>query len=216
MISQIDNTVLRRIFGEVEIETMLKKMKGKKLKQTERNYLYRSIRPKIAAALALCNSGLPALLQQKWKDETALIEYNLGLYGVPLFSTKRARQRKLPLEQLIIRILSFPTHARHIEAAPLLLAKNHADQLKLLELAIQSDCKNKLGYILETAQLLKYKEEYRELLRYLKQTKDRKIEALVEGDEDFLTETSPKRVKSWNLLGRFFDEDFRRNAEAYL
>ena len=45
--------VIRKIFGKVEIGTIIKKMEGKKLKQVERNYLYRSIRPKLIAASIL-------------------------------------------------------------------------------------------------------------------------------------------------------------------
>ena len=50
--------LIARIFGKVEINTIIKKMEGKKLKQTEKNYLYRSIRPKLMAASMLAESGI--------------------------------------------------------------------------------------------------------------------------------------------------------------
>lgn len=208
---------MRRIFGEVEIATMLKKIKGRTLKQTEKNYLYRSIRPKIAAAQALCQSEIPQALKQPKKDDSASIEYNLEHYGVPFLSLRQGvKSKRLSLEGLIIHILAFSPYARHIEAVPILLAKNSANPMKLLELAIKTGTKNKLGYMIETAQMLKRKKEYEQLLSYLDLDKDADLSFLAEGDRDFLEKTSPSRVKRWNLLGRFFDEDFKRNAKVYL
>lgn len=215
-IRELNNAEMKRIFGRVEIATMLKKIRGQKLKQTEKNYLYRSIRPKLAAALRISQSGIPAAIQQPKKGDSALIEYNLAQYGIPFFPIKQKKAKKLGLEKLIVSILTYSPHARYIEAIPLLLAKNPADPLMLLELAIENGVKNKLGYLIETSQMLKRREEYGRILSYLEQTKGQTTDFLVEGDQDFLLKTTPPRVRKWNLLGRFFDEDFKRNAKAYL
>jgi len=56
----------------------------------------------------------------------------------------------------------------------------------------------------------------KDLLSYLSENKDLEIAFLAEGDYDFLMKTSPKRIRKWRLLGRFFDEDFIENARLYL
>ena len=55
---QLKHSELRKIFGEIELKTIDKKLKGIKLKQIERNYLSRSIRPKLIAANLLTKSDL--------------------------------------------------------------------------------------------------------------------------------------------------------------
>ena len=42
-----ENEAIQKILGKVEIETIIKKINGTKLKQVERNYLSRSIRTEI-------------------------------------------------------------------------------------------------------------------------------------------------------------------------
>lgn len=208
--------LLQRIFGRIEVETILKKIRGQKLKQTEMNYLSRSIRPKLAAALLLAQTTLSQKISGRKKEDTAAIEYNLRKYGIPLSSLYHRRTRLMALEDLIIYILVYSPHPRYIEAIPLLLVKHTPDAFRLLDLASQYGINNKIGYLLETANLLKPKEEYAPLLSYLEKTKDARTDFLAEGDSEFLLKTTPTRLRKWNLLGRFFDEDFRRNAEVYL
>jgi len=199
-----------KVFGKVEIETMMKKINGRKLKQTERNYLYRSIRPKLIAAEIISQERILEKINKPKKGNAFLIEYNLSLYGYELISLRRKRAIKIGLEELIIQILVKYPEVRYIEAIPILIVKNKIDKFKLLEFASNYSIKNKIGYLLETALMLKNKTELKDLLRYLKRNKDGEVSFLIEGDKEFLLKTSPKRVKEWNLLGRFFDEDFRR------
>ena len=97
-----------------------------------------------------------------------------------------------------------------------MIIKNKIDKFKLLELASNYGIKSKLGYLLETALIIRKTDSLKDLLLYLDENKEKEVSFLVEGDAEFLRKTSPARVKRWNLLGRFFDEDFIRNAEAYL
>ncbi|MFH1585884.1 MAG: hypothetical protein ABIB79_03895, partial [archaeon] len=120
------------------------------------------------------------------------------------------------LVELIAKILIKHPEPRFIEGIPLLFLKNRINKFKLLEAATRYGIKNKIGYLLETAFLIKKIPYLKELLLYLKENKDREISYLAEGDEDFLKKTSPLRVKKWNLLGRFFDDDFRKIAKVYL
>ena len=133
-----------------------------------------------------------------------------------MFSIRKKKTRKIPIEELIINILIKHPQARFIEAIPIILIKNKIDKFRLLELASNYGIKNKIGYLLETALMIKPKPHLKDLLDYLKKNKEQEQSFLVEGDLDFLIKASPKRIRNWNLLGRFFDEDFRRNAEAYL
>jgi len=132
-----------------------------------------------------------------------------------LIVCRKTAKRKIPIEELAVKILE-SRRARYIEALPVLLIKNDFDKFKLIELAAENKLKNKLGYILEIADMIKPNPKLKEMLEYLSKNKDKEIDFLVEGDYDFLLKTSPARVRKWNLLGRFFDDDFRKNAEAYL
>jgi hypothetical protein len=214
-INVLNQEVIRKILGKVEIATIIKKIQGKKLKQTERNYLYRSIRPKLIAANILASENILKDLSDGHKKVNSLIEFNLSHYGYELISVKKWRQKVIPLEELIIKILLRPK-ARYIEAIPILIIKNKLNKLKLLELASINGIKNKIGYLLETVMMIKEINYLKDLLAYLKETKDKNESFLTGGDYEFLSRESPKRIRKWNLLGRFFDEDFFRNAEAYL
>ena len=210
-----NDEAMKRIFGKVEIKTITKKMNGKKLKQTERNYLYRSIRPKLIAIGLISQKGILKKINIKKTEDDSLIEYNLSIYGYDLIVCRKTAKRKIPIEELAVKILE-SRRARYIEALPVLLIKNDFDKFKLIELAAENKLKNKLGYILEIADMIKPNPKLKEMLEYLSKNKDKEIDFLVEGDYDFLLKTSPARVRKWNLLGRFFDDDFRKNAEAYL
>ena len=117
---------------------------------------------------------------------------------------------------MIVKILVKFPKARFIEAIPIIIIKNHIGKFRLLELASNYGIKNKIGYLLETAMMIKPMNYLKELLSYLDSNKDEEISFLVEGDYEFLSRESPARVRKWKLLGRFFDEDFVNNAEVYL
>ena len=149
------------------------------------------------------------------KNENQII-YNISHYGFQLINLKSKKFKIIPLEQLIVQIITEHPKPRFLEAIPFLLVKNKANTLKLLDLSSKNNINNGLGYFIETALLFKKNKEYQELLDYLKGSKSKEIIALYDSDTEFLTATSPKRVKDWNLLGRFFDEDFKALAEVYL
>jgi len=207
---------MEKIFGSVEIQTIIKKIEGKPLKQTERNYLSRSIRPKLRAAALVTQENILSEVNAKEKKDPWLIEYNLTQYHYSLITLKKTRAKKLTIEELIIEILTNYPFARFIEAIPFLFLKNNIESWKLLELAASAKIKNKIGYLLETAFLIKPIPYLQPLLTYLKKNKDEKISLLVDGDYEFLLKTSPERIKKWKLLGRFFDEDFKKLAKVYV
>lgn len=220
---------IHRILGKVEIDTVIKRIEGKKLKQTERNYLSRSIRPKLMAASILCQERiLEKISRPKKIDIKNQIISNLSLYGYNLITIyKIKKQRKLSIYELITKILVQAPSSRFIEAIPIILIKNKINPCTLLEFAVKYDLKNKIGYLLETSFIIAKKLKLRninyliDLLKYLKTTKDNEIGFLIEKPEDkayidFLNKASPKRIKEWNLLGRFFDKDFIKNAKTYI
>jgi len=216
---------IRRILGKVEIETIMKRMKGRKLKQTERNYLSRSIRPKLIAAKLLTESKILEKIQKPDRSLEKIIIYNLSAYGYDLIALRKIpKQKKISIENLIGIIIAKNPKPRFIEAIPILLLKNKIDKFKLVETAYEYDINNELGYIIETAVILseefRIKQDLKDLLDYLKRNKKKNIKYLGEEKDSeyrqFLKKTSPKRVKKWNLLGRFFDDDFIEGAEALL
>lgn len=200
---------LRPLFGKVECDTLAKRIRGSPLTQTERNYMYRSIRPKLYAAQ---HASRLKLLQKSFVH-TINIPANLHHYGYSMFGVSKGRI--IPLEELIIHILAFDKKARHIEALPIVLCKNTVDSFRLLELATLHSCKNTLGYIIEVALMLSSKSQLKNLHTYLWKHKDIGIFTLGIGKDSFLDATSPSRVKKWNLRGRFFDQDFKKLGELY-
>lgn len=221
----VKNSIAECIFGKVEIDTIIKRIQGEKLKQTERNYLSRSIRPKLIAAKLLTEDKLLEKIQRPDKSLEKKILFNLSKYGYEMISLKKLKhQKRIGFEELIATIITKSPKPRFIEAIPILLLKNKIDKFKLAEIAYKYNIDNELGYLIETARILakhfKIREDLTELLDYLKSNKEKETRYLGEKKDslyiDFLIKTSPKRIKKWNLLGRFFDKDFIKIGESYL
>jgi len=159
--------IILKIFGEVEVNTIIKKMEGKKLKQTEKNYLYRSIRPKLIAAEILSQAKILKEINKRKHKDTYLIDYNLARYGYDIIlPKKKKRAKKISLEDLIGEILSKHSNARYIEAIPILIIKNKLDKFKMLDVAAKFGIKNKIGYLIETAMIIKEMPYLKDLLSY--------------------------------------------------
>ncbi|MFH1325075.1 MAG: hypothetical protein ABIH64_07575 [Nanoarchaeota archaeon] len=186
------------------------------MKQVEMNYLSRSIRPKLIAARMISQENILERINKRTRREQSLIEFNLSNYGYEMISIKRKKHKKLPIEELIVEIIIKYPSARFIEAIPFLIIKNKIGGFKLLELATRYGIKNKVGYLIETVFMIRPIPQLKGLLDYLIKNKENEMSFLVEGDEEFLRKTSPERVRKWNLLGRFFDEDFKKLAKVYL
>jgi hypothetical protein len=75
-----DKAMIRMILGKVELNTLDKKTRGLTLSQVERNYLYRSIKPKLIAASILAQQNLLKKINRRRQDPS-IIEYNLSRYG---------------------------------------------------------------------------------------------------------------------------------------
>lgn len=220
-----NNLLLGHILGKVEMATIQKRIQGKRLKQTERNYLSRSIRPKLLAAKLLTDENILGKIQRPDKSIEKKILFNLTKYGYDLINTKKlSKQKTIEIEELISIIITRSPQPRFIEAIPFLILKNKIDKFKLAELGRINNIINELGYLIETASILarKYnrKETLSDLLIYLETNKENRIRYLGEQKDqeylDFLIKTSPRRIKKWNLLGRYFDEDFIKLGESYL
>ncbi len=212
-----------KILGRVEIDTILKRIKGKKLKQTERNYLSRSIRPKLIAAKILTEEKLLEKIHRPDKSLEKKIIYNLDKYGDKMITLgKIKKQKALQIEELIGIIITRSPSARFIEAIPLLLLKNKIDKFKLVEIANTYNIMNQLGYLIEIAIIIaerfNIKKDFKDLLSYFKHNKEKEVICLGEEKDsayhEFILKTSPLRIRKWNLVGRFFDDDFIKNAEA--
>ena len=215
------NHALTLIFGKVELETIEKRMQGKKLKQTERNYLSRSIRPKLMAARIISDMEILDDIRRSDRSLENKIIFSLSHYGYELIAEKK-KYKIIPLEDLIVLILTRCPRPRLIESIPILLLKNKIDKFRIAELARSKGIINKLGYLIETSIMLaKIKStDLDELLTYLKDNKEHET-AFLSGRKDdeyaiFILSTTPDRLKRWNLAGRFFDEDFFKLAEVYL
>jgi len=174
--------LIRSILGEVEIATIAKKIEGKKLKQTEKNYLYRSIRPKLAAAELLSQAKILKEINKHIRKNAFEIEYNLAAYGYEMISIQKpkGKLKKIPLEELIADILTRYSTSRYIEAIPILIIKNKIDKFRLLEIAAKFGIKNKIGYLIETAMMIKKLPYLKEILSYFEETKDIKESFLAE------------------------------------
>ena len=222
------NEAIHRILGKVEIDTIIKKINGRKLKQVQRNYLSRSIRPKLIGAKLLSQQNILDLIQKTNKTKRSNIIFNLSRFGYDLISNYNFLDKiNLKLENLIALIIAEYPESRYIESIPILILKNKINPLLLLELALKYNIKNQIGYLLETSFIIakKFKITKRifylkDLLNYLELSKENEFFLLGwESDnlyKDFLRKTSPKRIKKWNLLGRYFDKDFIKNAKVYL
>lgn len=222
------NEDIHRILGDVEIDTIIKKINGRKLKQVERNYLSRSIRPKLMGAKLLTQQSILDLIQKTSKVKKSNIIFNLSKFGYDLISNYNfSYEENLKLEELITIIITDCPESRYIESIPILILKNKVNPFSLLELALKYNIKNQIGYLLETSFIIakKFKisekiEYLKDLLNYLELYKEKEFITLgYDSDnlyKEFLRKTSPNRIKKWNLLGRYFDEDFIKNAEVYL
>lgn len=218
---------MEELFGKVEVDTIIKKIKGERLRQTERNYLSRSIRPKLRSIKTISELGLIKPVSFRKKEDYGIIIFNLSNYGYELIAPyKIKKQPILELEELIVKILIQFPEPRFIEAIPIIIIKNKIDPYNLFYFAKQYDLINEIGYLLDIsfmiAKKLKIKIDYlKDLLHKLEQgrQKDQKILGIGATDEEylsFLKKTSPETIKKWNLLGRYFDKDFIELGSLYL
>ena len=216
-----ENPAINRLLGKVEIDTIIKRIQKRKLSQVERNYLSRSIRPKLIGAEILTNEKILDKIKRPEKEITRnQVIFSLSKYEYNLITLYPLSNYKIiKIEHLIGNILTKFAEPRLIEAIPILFIKNKINEYKLLEISIDKGIKNQIGYLLETSFLIAEKFKLtkkisylKPLLDYLRIEKDRNIEILgMETDpdySDFLKETSPKRIKEWFLLGRYFDDEF--------
>ena len=223
-----ENEAIQKILGKVEIETIIKKINGTKLKQVERNYLSRSIRPKLIGSALLTQQNILESIQRSHKANRNFIIFNLAKYGYNLISNHPLsyKDKKIELEHLISYIVSECPEPRFIEAIPILLLKNKINPYLLFEISLKKDIKNQIGYLLETSFIisdefnLNNKISYlKDLLKYLELHKsEERILGKEENEQykEFLRKTRSARIKKWNLLGRYFDKDFIKIWENYL
>jgi len=78
-----------------EFDTIMKRLEGKKLSQTERNYLSRSIRPKLAAAKILCELHLEDLINNRSKRYTQGLIQKLAHLDLPIKEQKYRQSDKI-------------------------------------------------------------------------------------------------------------------------
>ena len=129
---------MEEIFGKVEIDTIIKKIKGERLKQTERNYLSRSIRPKLRSVETISNLNISKPISGRRKQNSDIIIYNLDRNGYELISPYRIKKQPvLETEELIIKILIQFPEPRFIEAIPIIIIKNKIDPYNLFYFAKQ-------------------------------------------------------------------------------
>ena len=222
-----ENEDIQKILGKVEIETIIKKINGAKLKQVERNYLSRSIRPKLIGSAILTQQNILESIQKSHKANRNFIIFNLGKYGYDLIPPHSFNFKdKIELEYLISYIISECPEPRFIEAIPILILRNKINPYLLFEISLKKDIKNQIGYLLETSFIisdefnLNNKISYlKDLLKYLELHKsEERILGKEENEQykEFLRKTRSARIKKWNLLGRYFDKDFIKIGENYL
>ena len=212
------------LLGKVEIDTLIKRIQGRRLTQVERNYLSHSIKPKLLAARILTSMDLLGKIGRQQKDVEKTIAYNLSRLGYSLLLEKEMIGNKLSIENLIVSILTQCPKARFIEAIPFLLLKNKADPFILAGLCTQNGIGNKMGYLLEVTRLIALKRgrelPLQEFYHHLEKEKTHEEDYLGERRDElyhqFLIKTTPPRLRKWNLLGRFYDDDFFHLSEALL
>ena len=222
-----ENEDIQKILGKVEIETIIKKINGAKLKQVERNYLSRSIRPKLIGSAILTQQNILESIQKSHKANRNFIIFNLGKYGYDLIPPHSFNFKdKIELEYLISYIISECPEPRFIEAIPILILRNKINPYLLFEISLKKDIKNQIGYLLETSFIISDKFNFgnriyylKDLLKYLETHKnEERILGKEENEKykEFLRKTRSTRMKKWNLLGRYFDKDFIKIGENYL
>jgi predicted nucleotidyltransferase len=86
--------MVSKIFTEREIEVINKKLKGKKLNQTDSNYIYRFIRPKLKEILTIDAKSILDKMEYNQKIESIekkikkiVIEYVEDVYSITLFGS---------------------------------------------------------------------------------------------------------------------------------
>lgn len=148
------------------------------------------------------------------------IIYNLSYYNYDLISYEKIKKYNImPIENLIIEILTRYPEARFIEAIPFLIIKNKIDFFELYRKAYEFKLINKIGFLLKNAFIIAKKKginiDYlKNLLKELKDKKEKQIQYLssFQEDKEFLEKTTTPLMKEWNLRGRFSTEDFLKEA----
>jgi hypothetical protein len=151
--------------------------------------------------------------KQKNQESTReAIEYNLKKYGYPFLPAPKHQQEKIPLEELIILIITQFPKEEYVKAIPFLIIKNNVNTLLLLDLASKHGIKNKVGYLIEAACFLINHPYLPMLLSYLRNHKDPEVSTLIPGDKAFLKKTTLYREQKWNLQGGLLSKELKKIA----
>ncbi len=155
------------------------------------------------------------------------IAYSLRQYGFPMFFPyKEGRHRRIPLEDLIIRILENSTDARFIYGIPVMIAKNKINYIALLNKANSKRIQNRLGWIIEeilnsfkSVGIEKDRSRLKGLIRKIKKTDSEHYVSLdpeIESDRVYGLALRSDIARRWNILTAYDTSDFVRILRIYI
>ena len=209
------------LFTDTQFGVLLRRVQGKPLSQTERNYLSTAIKSKLRATLSINHLDLERLYIRE-KSKRALLDRIISSYAksnIDLIGTKPSG-KSLPANQIVEEILAnyLEIDARIADLLPIYISKNR-DNLRLYDLfsfVIEKGLVNIAGYIFGIVQelaphpkfsdFLKALERHKENIPFLRDRRYDKITSLITQDDI---------SKRWNVYSLNTLEHYKNYFELY-
>lgn len=169
------------LFTEKQFEVLIKRIGGRRLSQTEKNYLSKAIKSKLKAAASIKHLGLDRVYEHEKKKAFGDIISSYKESGIDLIGYKPSKGRALSPTKIAEMILDDyqEIDERIADLLPIYLSKNK-DKIDLFEIysfVIERGIINFTGYIFEIAYSFSRHEGFKRLIDSLYTIKD-KIDVL--------------------------------------
>ena len=178
-LNMIKPNIVPSLFTEKQFEVLVKRVEGRRLSQTERNYLSKAIKSKLKAAASIKHIGLDRVYEhegnKKEISESIISGYRKS--GIDLIGYKPSKGRN-PLPTRVVEMIIDDYQEideRIADLLPVYISKNKEkiDLFEIYSFAIEKGVINFTGYVFEIAYLFSHHEGFKRLTDALNKIKDK-------------------------------------------
>lgn len=174
----IRSLVVPSLFTDRQFNVLLKRVKGGKLSQTEKNYLSNAIKSKINAIISIKHLDLHQLYESRKSaalKDSIILSYSRS--KIDLITFRPLSGKSLPPTKVIEEVLDNyqSIDVRIADLLPVYICrnKNKIDLFEIYSFAIEKGLINFTGYIFDIAYFFSYHKEFKRLIKSLERNKDK-------------------------------------------
>lgn len=178
-LNMIKPSIVPSLFTETQFGVLAKRVGGRRLSQTERNYLSKAIKSKLKAAASIKHLGLDRVYGHE-ENKKEIFDNIISSYkksGIDLIGYKSSKGRNIPPTKVVELIIDDyqEIDERIADLLPIYLFKNkeRIDLFEIYSFAIEKGITNFTGYIFDIAYFFSHYEGFKKLADALNKVKDK-------------------------------------------